>query len=142
MQSFGRSCVFVWLPERVASGCAAARATRPHAHCSTKLSLPLSICAAWEDMPNLAMMYIYICIHIHTTTHTNTTLPSIHQSPQVESPHNVQPIAFGVSFLHSQISIDKLVLCRPITDLAMYRVATTRRMPSVAGHFPQKSHYV
>jgi len=43
--------VFVQLLERVASGCVAARA-RPHADCSTKLSLPLSTCAAFEEMPN------------------------------------------------------------------------------------------
>ena len=40
--------------------------------------------------------------HIHTT-HTHTPSAS-------ESHHYVQPIALGVSFLHSQISIDDLVL--------------------------------
>jgi len=49
MPSSGGSFLFFWLPERVAIGCVAARATRPHADCSTKLNLPLNTCAACED---------------------------------------------------------------------------------------------
>jgi len=81
--------------------------THPHTHTLT-LTHTFTYIYKYVHTYGLTCMYLYLFKHIHTYwIHVTVTLC---HHPVLTIPYQVQPIAFGVSFLQPQISIDNPVL--------------------------------